>query len=83
LSHISLHEVQGKREGEMRNPDRRLVGQRGPADGARECDELEASAPVEDACEPLRDPMAPDYEALARELILSEYRDSRDAAGIL
>ncbi|MEA3376724.1 MAG: hypothetical protein U9R72_11085 [Chloroflexota bacterium] len=67
----------------MRNPDRRLVGQPGPADGARGCDDLEVSAPVEDACEPLRDPMAPDYEALAREVILSEYRDSRDAAGIL
>ena len=67
----------------MRNPDRRLVDQRGPADGARACDELEASASVEEACEPLRDPMAPDYEALAREVILSEYRDSRDAAGIL
>ncbi len=75
--------VQGKRERDMRKQGRQVVGLRDPADGERACDELKASALVEEACEPLRDPMAPDYEALAREVIGSEYRDSRDAAGIL
>lgn len=66
----------------MRDEDRRLVELREPADGARTCDELEASAVAEAGCEP-RDPMAPDYEALANEPeAMTAYADSLDAAGM-
>lgn len=67
----------------MRNEDRRLVGLREPADGARTCDELEALAVAEAGSKPLRDPMTPDYEALANEPeAMTALADSLDSAGM-
>ncbi len=47
------------------------------ADAQEDCIDVETAQ--EDA---LRDPMAPDYEALGQELIGSGYQDSWDAAGV-